>query len=35
MARDKSEGDYGADYIKARNGEGYQYIAFEDVIRMK
>ena len=35
IARDKSEGDYGADYIKARKGEGYQYMAMEDIIRMK
>ena len=35
IARDKADGDYGADYIKVKKGEGYQYTAMEDIIRMK
>lgn len=35
IACDKSEGQYGSDYIQFRKGEGYQYSALGDVIRME
>jgi len=34
IACDKSQGQYGADYIQFRKGEGYQHSALGDVIRM-
>ena len=35
IAKDKTEDDYGADRIKIRKGEGYEFMAMDDIIRMK